>query len=353
MFRKSKPVYALILLLILSLTLVVGCSSAKPAQAPAEKPTEKPYFEGETLRIIVPNSPGGAHDTAARTLAPFIQKYSGAKNVLVENKKGGGGILGMNEIWHTKGDGKTIMLASAVTHVLAYIAGNESIEFDPTKTTWLARVIQKPMVLTVGKKSNINNVEDLKNLKRPFVYPAVGLDDDFYTTSVIAKALGLEFKVVTGFDGEGECQMAQVQGTVDGLFTAHAKANPLVKDGETIPIMILGSERVDWEGYEHLPTVLEVVSDGPDKQALADIVSIYDLYESLWGPPNMDPAATKAWRDILDKVMKDPEVIAKIKQIEGTPAYIPGEELQKQIPDLIKSAAPLKATFDAAAQSIK
>jgi tripartite-type tricarboxylate transporter receptor subunit TctC len=352
LIRKSKSIHVLILVLLLSLTLLGGCA-AQQTQAPAEKPAEKPYFEGKNITIIVPNSPGGAHDTAARTLAPYIQQYSGAKNVVVENKKGGGGILGMNQIWHTKGDGETIMLASAATHLLAYIAGSEGLEFDPTKTTWLARAIQKPYVLTVGKKSNINNADDLKNLNRPYVYPAVGLDDDFYTMSVIAKSLGIDLKIVTGFDGEGECQLAQVQGTVDGLFTAHAKADPLVKAGDTVPIMILGANRVDWEGYQSLPTVLEVVGDGPGKQAMADIVTIYDLYESIWGPPNMDPAATAAWRDILDKVLTDPEVITKIIQIGGTPAYLPGEKLQVLIPELMETAKSLKVTFDEAAAAIK
>lgn len=358
MNRKSKPVYALILVLIVSLILLVGCGKTQQAQSPTAPatpaaPAEKPYFEGKTITIIVPNSAGGAHDTAARTLAPYIEKYSGAKSVLVVNKKGGGGVLGMNELWLAKGDGQTIMLASAVTQMLTYIAGNEAVKFDPTKTTWLARAIQKPYVLTVGKKSNINNAEDFKNLKRPFVYPAVGLDDDFYTMNVIANSLGIDLKIVTGFDGEGECQVAEIQGSVDGLFTAFEKADPLVKNGDATPIMILDAKRVNWPGYENLPTVVEVVGNGTGKQAIQDAVTIYGLYESLWGPPNMDPAATKAWRSILDKVLNDPEVIAKIKQIGGTPAYLPGEELQKLIPELINSSGGFKAIFDKAATAIK
>jgi tripartite-type tricarboxylate transporter receptor subunit TctC len=362
MLNKPKSFKMLVGLLVALLVLATGCSSQTKSSEQAKAPTgssseptkqEKPYFEGKTLRIIVPNSAGGAHDTAARTLAPYIQKYSGAKNVLVENKKGGGGVLGMNELWVAKGDGETIMLASAATHLLTYIAGNEAVKYDPAKTTWLARAIIKPYVLTVGAKSGMKNVDDLKNLNRPFVFSAVGLDDDFYTMSVVMKALGKDLKVVTGFDGEGECQVAQVQGTVDGLFVAHAKADPLVKDGSTNPILILGSQRVKWDGYDKLPTILEVVNDGPQKQALKDIVAIYELYESIWGPPNMDPKATEAWRSILDKVMKDPEVIEKIVKIEGTPAYVPGAELQKQIPEILQRSSSLKATFAEATKLIK
>ena len=350
MFKKSKFRYVLILVLVLSVALFGGC--AQPAQAP---PAEKPFFEGKTLTIIVPNSPGGSHDTAARTLAPYIEKYSGAKNVLVVNKRGGGGILGMNEIWHTKGDGETIMFASAITHLLSFIAKDPALEFDPTKTTWLARAINKPLILTVGTKSGIKNAEDLKNLKRPYVYPAVGLDDDFYTMNVIADSLGIDLKIVTGFAGESEIQVAQVQGTVDGLFTSFEKARSLVKEGDLIPIMVLGKERVSGiaDYPEGLPTVLEVVGDGPGRAAMEDIVEIYELYESFWGPPNMDPKATQAWYGILDKVFADAEAMDKIVKLGGTPAYIPGPELTKLIPELMNSATAFKAIFDEAAKTIQ
>lgn len=351
--RKSKLVHVLILVLVLSLALL-GCNS-QPTQAPAGDEPEKPYFEGKVLNIIVPNSPGGGHDTAARTLAPYIQEYSGAKDVRVVNKKGGGGILGMNEVWHAKGDGETIMFASAITHVMAYIAEDPAIEFNPTESTWLARAINKPLVLTVGEKSSIDSAEDIMNLDRPYIYPAVGVDDDFYTMNVIAHSLGVELNIVTGFDGEPECQVAQVQGTVDGLFTTFEKARALVKSGDLVPIMVLHPEPVSGipDYPDGLPTVLDVVGDGPGRQAMEDIVELYALYESFWGPPNMDPEATAAWLDIMDKVFNDTEAMDKIVKLGGTPAYIPGDELQKQIPEMMKSATGFKAIFDEATAAIK
>lgn len=355
MIRKSKSVYVLILVLVLSLTLLGGCANTQPTQAPAENPVEKPYFEGKILTIIVPNSPGGGHDTAARTLAPYIQEYAGAKDVRVVNKKGGGGILGMNELWHSKADGETIMFASAITHVMAYIAEDPAIEFNPKESTWLARAINKPLVLTVGEKSSIDNAEDLMNLDRPYVYPAVGVDDDFYTMNVIADSLGIDLNIVTGFDGEPECQVAQVQGTVDGLFTTFEKARALVKSGDLVPIMVLHPEPVSGiaDYPDGLPTVLDVVGDGPGRQAMEDIVELYALYESFWGPPNMDPEATAAWLEIMDKVFNNSEAMDKIVKLGGTPAYIPGDELQKQIPEMMKSATGFKTIFDEATAKIK
>lgn len=350
MIRKSKFVKALALALIVSLVLISGCSKSQEAQAPG---AEKPYFEGKNLTILVPNSPGGAHDTIARTLAPYIKEVSGAKNVLVVDKKGGGGVVGMNELWNSEPNGELIMLASAPTHLLSYIAEGEGVEWDPTKTTWLARAANRPVVLTVGAKSGMKNAEDMKNLDRPFIFPSQGLDDDFYTAATIFDSLGMDYQVVSGFDSEGEIQLAQVQGTVDGLFAAYARTNPLVQEGKTVPIMILNDERVDWEGYQDIPTVPEVVGDGAGKQAIEDIVTIFGLYESLWGPPGMSKEATDEWRNILDKVLTNPEVSEKIKSIGGNPAYIPGDELETLVPKLMETAKGLKATFDKATASIK
>ncbi|KJS84315.1 MAG: hypothetical protein JM58_11250 [Peptococcaceae bacterium BICA1-8] len=362
MSRKSKLVKALGLVLIATLVLVAGCSSApneadksatpKEADKSVEK-SEKPYFEGKNLTILVPYSPGGAHDTMTRTLAPYIKEASGAKNVIVEDKKGGGGVLGMNEIWSMEPTGETITLASAPTHILSYVAGADGVEWDPTKSTYLARVANRPILFTVGVKSGMKNAEDMKNLDRPFIFPSQGLDDDFYTATTILDSLDVDFKVVSGFDSEGEIQLSQVQGTVDGLFAAYNRSHPLVKEGKTVPIMILNDERVDWEGYQDIPTVVEVVGDGPGKKAINDIVTIHNLYESMWGPPGMSKEATDAWREILDKVLTNPEVIEKMKAIGGNPAYLPGEELEKLIPQVVESAKNLKPTFDKATASVK
>ncbi|MFZ5943192.1 MAG: Bug family tripartite tricarboxylate transporter substrate binding protein [Bacillota bacterium] len=357
MSRKSKLFKVLGLVLIATLLLVAGCgSSPKEADKPAEKPAEqskKPYFEGKNLTILVAYSPGGAHDTMTRTLAPYIKEVSGAKNVLVVNKKGGGGVVGMNELWKTEPNGETITLGSAPTHILSYVAGNDGVEWDPTKSTWLAQVANRPILFTVSAKSGMKNAEDMKNLSRPFIFPSQGLDDDFYTATTILDSLGVEFKVASGFESEGEIQLAQVQGTVDGLFAAYERSHPLVKEGNTVPIMILNDKRVDWEGYQDIPTVIEVVGDGPGKQAINDIVTIHSLYQSMWGPPGMSEEATNAWREILDKVLTNPEVLGKMKKIGGNPSYTPGAELQKLIPQVVESAKVLKPTFDKATASVK
>lgn len=361
LFRKSKFVKGFAGILVLMLILLSGCSTQakssnpQPAPAPSDKSSEVAKqvspFEGKTIKIIVPNSPGGGHDTGARGLATYIQKYSGAKNVIIENQKGAGGILGMNALWNSKGDGLTIMFASGVTQLLTYISGDTSVQFDPAKTTWLARAIQKPRVLTVGKKTGVNTAADLKKLNRPWIYPAVGLDDDFYTFAVIASSLGLPMKTVTGFGGDSECQVAQIQGTVDGLFTTLQTADPAVKAGDLIPIMTLSSKRI--KQYPDLPTVLEFTS-GEGKQAMEDIVAISDLYECFWGPPNMDPKASEAWRNIFEKVFKDPEVTPFIEKIGGVNAFQRGEETQKEVVDLIaRTTKEMKPIFEAAVAAVK
>ena len=55
--------------------------------------------------------------------------------------------------------------------------------------------------LPVGGKSAIKSIQDVRKLKRPFVYPSQGTDEDFYTMAVIADALGFQVKAVTGYEG--------------------------------------------------------------------------------------------------------------------------------------------------------
>lgn len=345
MIKKTKSVYALVLLLVICLTLVVGCSNTQPTQAPEKKP----YFEGKTITVIVPNSPGGGHDTVARIIAPYIEKYSGAK-VNVKNVTGAGSIIGQNELWHSKADGLTICFTAVVTGLLADLVEAEGIQFDPTKFTYLGRAVVKPRILTVGGKSEINSFDDVLKLNRPFVFPVHGIDEDYYTMAILGESAGFEIKTVTGYGGEAESALAVVSGDGDGHITTVISSATMIKDGDKKPILAIDPNRL--ADYPNLPTFLEVTS-GEGKEAIQVIANMLDLFECFFGPPNMDPEATAALRDIMEKAINDPEVAPKVVQAGGTVKFMRGEEVQKVIGEISAGSEVIKPYLTKALEAVK
>ena len=117
----------------------------------------------------------------ARMIAPYIAKHSGAADVRIRVMTGGGSIRGSNYLWFSEPDGKTIAFTSVPSLILAQLSGSEAAQFDATRFVYLGRAATEPRVLTVGATSEIMTVADAQRLKRPFIFPSQGTDEDFYS----------------------------------------------------------------------------------------------------------------------------------------------------------------------------
>ena len=183
-------------------SLLVACTLLTTAHAAS--------VVGERITLIVPNSAGGLMARYAHMIAPYIAKHAQADDVRVRIMTGGGNIRGTNYLWFAEPDGTTIGFTSIPSLILAQLSGSEAVQFDTTQLVYLGRAATEPRVLIVGRESGITSADDLKRLNRPFVYPSQGTDEDFYSMVVLANALGMELKLVMGYDGNADTDRKSV-----------------------------------------------------------------------------------------------------------------------------------------------
>src|SRR5882757_9350356 len=88
----------------------VALSLAGTSAASAQE-SEKAFFAGKTVRIAVGFATGGGYDAYARLIAPYLAKVLNA-TVIVENQPGAGGLISLNRLFVTPGDGLTISFAN-------------------------------------------------------------------------------------------------------------------------------------------------------------------------------------------------------------------------------------------------
>ena len=172
---------------------------------------------------------------------------------------------------------------------LAQLSGSEAVQYDTTKFVYLGRAATEPRGLLVGKPSGIKSIDDLMALKRPFVFPSQGTDEDFYTMVILANSLHFNLKMVTGYEGQGDTAVAVIKGDGDGLMTATRTAEAMIKSGDMLPILSVWAERDP--SYPDVPTALEVTS-GSDKTAVEAIVNMLAMHRGFFAPPGMDPEVT-------------------------------------------------------------
>ena len=143
--------------LFLALVATLGVAAASPAIAQSAAYPSKP------IRLIVPYPPGGPLDVAARTLAERLKDSLG--NVIVENKPGAGGNLGVDYVAKQPADGYTLVIGAVATHAINPWLFSK-LPYDPVKDfAPITLIAQVPNVLVMTPETSarlgINSVPEL------------------------------------------------------------------------------------------------------------------------------------------------------------------------------------------------
>ena len=134
---KNKLTLMIVGILMLAL---VGCGGQQAAKAP-----EAPKFPTKNVELIVPFAAGGGTDSAARALANSAKDKLG-QSVVVVNKTGGGGAVGMNEGMKAKPDGYSVTMVTVELVTLKHL-GLAQLDYQGFEP--LIRVNMDPSAITV------------------------------------------------------------------------------------------------------------------------------------------------------------------------------------------------------------
>jgi tripartite-type tricarboxylate transporter receptor subunit TctC len=308
------------------------------------------HYKDKVITINVAGGAAGGHNRYARLIQPYIQKHSGAREVRIVNMPGGGGLKAANFIWRAKPDGLNIFFGNVSTLILAPLAGSPGATFDPTKFTYLGRATSEPRVLCVGGKSPIRSIQDVQKLKRPFVYPSQGTDEDFYALAVIADALGFKVKAVTGYEGNADTALAVIKGDGDGHITGWSESLAAIRSGDKLPILMVNSLKSP--DYPSIPVITDV-APAPKRDIVRTLATILETHRSYIGPPQMDPQASTAFRAAVNAALKDPALLEEARKTERPVAPMDGAKQQQVIEQLTKSSANLSPILKAAVKDIQ
>ena len=308
------------------------------------------YYRDKVVVIHVAGGASGGHTRYARLIQPFLQKHLGAREVRITNMPGGGGLKAANYIWRAKPDGLQIFFGNASTLILAQLAGSPGATFDPTKFVFLGRATSEPRVLAVGGKSAIKSIQDVQKLKRPFVYPSQGTDEDFYTMAVLGDALGFKVKAVTGYEGNADTALAVIKGDGDGHITGWSESQGPIRSGDKHPILMVTSQKSP--EYPTIPVITEIAS-APKRATVRAMAAILETHRSYIGPPGMDSQAVAAFRAAVTAALKDPALLAESKKGERPVAPMEGARQQKVIEEITRASAGLAPILKAAVKDIQ
>src|SRR5690606_21556934 len=279
-------------------------------------------YPDHPIRLIAPIAVGGLTDTLARLVAAGLSDQL-KQPVVVENKPGAGGIIGMEAAAKAPADGYTLILvyqgvAAVNSSLYKDLSYNTQRDFTPVATLGTF-----PLVLVTNSKTGIKSVQELINpakaQPRSLSYASAGNA----TTSHLTMEL---FKSQTGLDavhvpykGESAANTDVAGGQTDIAYSSLASVIPLIKSGRLLPLGITTEKRA--AVLPDVPTVAE--SGVPGFEASG--------WYGLLAPAGTPQDVVLKLNQAISQTMGQPDVQDKLNTLGITPTTVTPAHLCKKI----------------------
>jgi tripartite-type tricarboxylate transporter receptor subunit TctC len=268
-------------------------------------------YPSRTIRIIVPVSAGGWGDVTTRVVAQKLGEVLG-QSVLVDNRTGAGGLVGIRYTKEQPADGYTLMSTGSTISIQEAL--NKEPGYDALKDfTLVGTFARSPALIVAGAKSPFKGLSDLvadsKAHPGQITYGSAGIG----TTTHIAAAMmlkqgNLQMQHVP-FKGNGAAMPEVIAGRVNFLVDAYGSSAAGLHGGLLKALAVTSDSR--------LPVLPDVPTTA--QQGLPGFTYYYWL--GLFAPVGVPADVVKKINDALAKVLADPALKAKLEAQGNEPFY--------------------------------
>lgn len=287
-------------------------------------PASAQQYPTKPVRIIVPFAPGGGSDFIARFMAQKLSATLGSQ-VIVENKPGAGGVIGIEQGIKSPADGYNLVLIASSYTVNPSVY---KLNFDPVADiTPIVQMSQGPLLIVVNPSVPVKTVKDLIDMakKKPgdlnFASPGQGsvihMATEYFDSMAKIKMNHIPYK------GTGPALTDTIGGQTQVLFSSTATALPHVKGGKLKAIAVTTAKRIP--ALPDVPTVME--SGLPGYEVV--------LWHGLIGPKGLPKEVVDKIGGEVNKILRQAETASQLESdgvapAGGTPQQF-AEQIKKEI----------------------
>ena len=312
------------------------------------------FYQGKRMIHYITSGSGGSVDLMNRLGARHVGKHiPGNPRVLAKNKTGAGGVVGANYMYlQAPKDGTETMGSLMAVPMAPLFYGKEgrgkNIRFDPTKFNWIGSPARFIAVAQAWHTSPVKTWQDL--LKHELVVGSSGMGSSSTVDAVFLKnLLGFKYKVIIGYPGGGDIDLAMVRGETQGRATNSwvgiTSRHPDWLRDKKFSILYQQGLQKDPNVPKEVPLLMDQVSDPEKKQLLKLKMAQFELGYPVYTAPGVPKNRVEILRKAYAATYRDPKYLAEAKKARVLVGPITADTLTKIIQDTYATPEAVKANL--------
>jgi len=310
--------------------MIAMAGFASPSFANDDAAQVESFYRDKQFRMQVGSAAGSAYDLAARTLAKHIAHHiPGTPSVIVQNVPGAGSFTLANQLYSIAPRDGSVIGAVINGVPTGPLLRPDITRFDPAKFNWIGSINRDSQVFIVSSTSPVQSLEQLRDKRIVVGGTTVGTSNVDFPLA-LTSVLGLQFRIVSGYESSRYVVLAMERGEVDGnagtgWSTLNAQSQDQLRAGK---IKIIGQYGLNRHpALPDVPLVLDLARSEEERQALSLAFVRQEFGRSYFAPPDVPATRVQALRRAFDATMKDDAFLTEAEKLRLDVEPSTGEEL--------------------------
>ncbi len=309
------------------------------------------FYKGKNVEFYIGYSAGGGYDTYARLIAKHLGKHiPGNPTIVPKNMPGGGSLKLTNWLYNVAPKDGTAIGSIGRGTGFDPLLGSKGAKFDATKFLWLGSANNEVSVCVSWQTSPVKTFDDLYTKELVVGGTGAAADTDQFP-KILNGTLGTKFKIVTGYPGGNDVNLAMERGEVMGRcgwsWSSVVATRKDWLDAKKINVLVQLSLHKH-EDLPNTPVVSDLAKNDEQKKIFKLIFARQVMGRPYLAPPGIPKERAAALRKAFADTMKDKEFRADADKAQLEIQPVSGEEVEALVNEVYqapKSVAEKAATM--------
>ena len=329
MLRHAKPSFTLVFVGFLG--VILACAQAATAQAADD------FYKGRTIDLVIGYSPGATYDLYARLVSRHMGNHiPGNPRIVPRNLAGAGSRVAVNYLYNVAAQDGTALATADQSLAVEQAMGDKQLTVDVNKLQWIGNPVVSNNTSVAWHTSQIRSVDDAR--AREVTMGATGSSTSSQYPRLMNALLGTKFKVILGYPGANDINLAMERGEVAGKgsdsWAAWKATRPDWLRDKKINILVqIGLTKNPEMG--DTPLLMDLAKNDEDRQVMKLLSTSVVIGRPIFAGPGVPAERVTVLRRAFDAMVRDADFVREAREAKMDLDPVSGEDLQKLVGEIV------------------